>query len=487
MAAAALSLAACSELPDAINPVSWYESLADLIEDDEVIFAEGESVLGAEEAAIVGASEDFPTLAEVPDAPREVTSPDEFDDLAAGLIADRDQARYTDETLRSQYETSTESELEVVPFQPEDTGQAPPAVEIEPLRKIRDEPDHAAAAPEAMLDSAGQLAERRRVDGEAVALAPQSDLTAAERLAEERRIQSIAPASEAVLAAREIPQAERQGFTTAATLSDNRRIKAETQTRLDLLEAEQSISAADRAGPADMRVNADEAVPVPITTETKRLEPVRAVTVSAAPLGATDFKSAFNAQFEASGRPAVAEVMARQRADRQRSAVAVSNADMPSTSALLEPALGTTQGTTLPVTTDRIMLAEISPNQVPVQSQISFLAGTISFPAGSAELSKEGRTHLKRIVQLHGKYGGQIRVVGHASRRTRDMDLGRHQLVNFRLSVDRANAVAVALARLGVAYEALQIVAASDTMPLAYEYMPAGEAENRRAEIFIEY
>jgi len=67
------------------------------------------------------------------------------------------------------------------------------------------------------------------------------------------------------------------------------------------------------------------------------------------------------------------------------------------------------------------------------------------------------------------------------------MNHDRHQLINFKLSVDRAQAVAVELQRLGVASSALIISAAGDNQPIAHEYMPDGEAANRRAEIFIQY
>ena len=77
--------------------------------------------------------------------------------------------------------------------------------------------------------------------------------------------------------------------------------------------------------------------------------------------------------------------------------------------------------------------------------------------------------------------------MGHASQRTPDMHIESHKWTNFLLSVDRANAVALELAQLGVPADVLQVEARSDNEPLSYEYMPAGEAENRRAEIFIEY
>ena len=80
-----------------------------------------------------------------------------------------------------------------------------------------------------------------------------------------------------------------------------------------------------------------------------------------------------------------------------------------------------------------------------------------------------------------------MRVIGHASRRTRDMDLNSHSWVNFQISLDRATAVSMELTRLGVPALAVLVDARSDNEPVSYEYMPAGEAENRRADVFIEF
>ena len=83
--------------------------------------------------------------------------------------------------------------------------------------------------------------------------------------------------------------------------------------------------------------------------------------------------------------------------------------------------------------------------------------------------------------------GGILRVVGHASSRTRDVDPLHHRLVNFRLSLARAQAVANALTRMGVPARDIVVEARADNEPLYYEFMPSGEAGNRRAEIYLDY
>jgi outer membrane protein OmpA-like peptidoglycan-associated protein len=58
-------------------------------------------------------------------------------------------------------------------------------------------------------------------------------------------------------------------------------------------------------------------------------------------------------------------------------------------------------------------------------------------------------------------------------------------MANFKISVDRANAVAEELVRLGVMRENILIAAVSDAEPMYYEIMPSGEAGNRRTEIYL--
>lgn len=111
---------------------------------------------------------------------------------------------------------------------------------------------------------------------------------------------------------------------------------------------------------------------------------------------------------------------------------------------------------------------------------------TILFGNGSSGLNAHDRRILKEVVKLHQRQGGKVTVVGHASSRTRDMDSVRHKMVNYRLSVNRAERIAAQLRRYGMNPDALVVDARSDTMPLYYETMPSGEAGNRRAEIYFQ-
>ncbi len=111
---------------------------------------------------------------------------------------------------------------------------------------------------------------------------------------------------------------------------------------------------------------------------------------------------------------------------------------------------------------------------------------TIQFADGSARLDEEARRVIGQVAKLQAEKGGKLRVVGHASMRTKPMDPDRHAKVNEGISIARANAVAGQLARLGVKRDAIVVDARGDAAPAYYEIMETGEAGNRRAEIYLE-
>ena len=111
---------------------------------------------------------------------------------------------------------------------------------------------------------------------------------------------------------------------------------------------------------------------------------------------------------------------------------------------------------------------------------------TILFPKGSADLDARDRRILNDVFRLHRQRGGKMRVIGHASLRTRNLDAAAHKMVNYRISMARADSVARELIRRGVRADEISVDARADSEPIYYEFMPSGEAGNRRAEIYFE-
>ena len=120
----------------------------------------------------------------------------------------------------------------------------------------------------------------------------------------------------------------------------------------------------------------------------------------------------------------------------------------------------------------------------------SFVAGlkpdaVIYFETGSARVGGGDMRKIAEIAAKQRQTGATVRVVGHASSRTRQLPLDRHKMVNLRMSQERSSAVVKALISRGVNTQNISVEAVSDSKPLTRESMPSEEAKNRRTEIFL--
>lgn len=125
--------------------------------------------------------------------------------------------------------------------------------------------------------------------------------------------------------------------------------------------------------------------------------------------------------------------------------------------------------------------------RVPIRAAGGPVGGpvVVKFEHGSAQIGETVRARLKAMADEQKARGGTIVVVGHASSRTRNLPVDKHKLANFGISLDRAQTVARELMRMGVAPQAIAVEARGDSDPIYHESMPAGEAENRRVEVFL--
>ena len=129
----------------------------------------------------------------------------------------------------------------------------------------------------------------------------------------------------------------------------------------------------------------------------------------------------------------------------------------------------------------KIIEKKIEEREVPV--------ARVTFNHGSSQLSDEDLLKIKKVANLfYENQGKKIVIVGHASSRTNyDMDLTKHALVNFNISLERARKVMSEFSTIGLNSQKIELLAMSDAKPLYAEIMPSLEAANRRAEIFIQY
>lgn len=130
----------------------------------------------------------------------------------------------------------------------------------------------------------------------------------------------------------------------------------------------------------------------------------------------------------------------------------------------------------------------LAPRQAPAaaSSESGLLVGLIYFGHGSAGLDNGDRQVLRDIASIQRRHNRALRVVGHSSSRTGFVDPDKHENSNQGMSLERARSVAAALVRFGVEQGRVNVVGLSDSAPVFHEFMPTGEAGNRRVEIFLE-
>ena len=123
-----------------------------------------------------------------------------------------------------------------------------------------------------------------------------------------------------------------------------------------------------------------------------------------------------------------------------------------------------------------------------INDKIQFRVATINFYSGSSQVDGSGLSKIKKVAKIAREREAKIKIVGHASKRTRDMPLVKHKLVNFNISDKRAQSVAdIFIKKYKFPSNNILTEAVSDTKPLFKENMPAGTKANQRTEIFLIY
>lgn len=124
----ASSLAACSSVPDAVNPIEWYKGTRDWVTGSDEEKAK-DAPAGAKTQARTEEAGDFPSLSTVPERP--AVTPENQRALAAkGLAADAQRSKYSDEEIRrdtgvgAARPAGVSSQVTSVPAQPS-VAQAP--------------------------------------------------------------------------------------------------------------------------------------------------------------------------------------------------------------------------------------------------------------------------------------------------------------------------------------------------------------------------
>ena len=122
-----------------------------------------------------------------------------------------------------------------------------------------------------------------------------------------------------------------------------------------------------------------------------------------------------------------------------------------------------------------------------LENKVQFKIATINFKSGSSFISSKDIKKIRKVIKIAADKNAQVRIVGHASTRTKDMSQLEHKLANFDISDKRSQAVAKVFVENKFPPSKLLTEAVSDSKPLFHESMPAGTFGNQRTEIFIIY
>ncbi len=135
----------------------------------------------------------------------------------------------------------------------------------------------------------------------------------------------------------------------------------------------------------------------------------------------------------------------------------------------------------------------IRPVQVASNGQVTLTRPSVTWtrPVATLYFRDDGTTLgaaenkvLEQVADWYRGQGGGLKVIGHSSSRTKDMDPEKQKLQNYRTSLDRAEKVASQLRKLGIPDQKLLVNARGDTDKAYAETMPNGDAWNRRVEIY---
>lgn len=459
-------LAACSTAPEWARPGLIY----------------GDDAEAA--AADPNVEKDFPELADVPGQVPARSSAAEVQDAVDGLAADRERARYSDEILRGGTGTPAPAPRSAAPTT--SPAPLPTAGLTAPAPAAAAASSNLGVIPEPARGGRSSLASAERAADQVVETATQAAATAPVAV---EPVPAPAPAPAPQVAA---PTAAPEPVAAAAQVAPAQAQSAQTARRpaVPAVPDRARVSATSQAtAPSTATPNYRERPPTPVQTSEPAAQAAVAPTPRPTPaLTATTSIPRSNSAFEASSAPALTQEALEAAGPIVSSRYG--SAGAPTGSADPED----------PVEVNLDALRGLGPGASLAPSQAA-PGGTayanqggpgnippyvVSFAHGSTGLNADDRQKIAAAAASAAAYNGIVRVVGHASSRTGDLGVGDHLLANFNVSMKRANAVANELIRAGVEPSRVVVEAKGDAVPVYYESMPAGEAGNRRAEIFIE-
>ncbi len=456
--------------------------------DDGYSFDWYSSVIGGEPVpdtgAVPGEDDDYPVLGAIPEEPVNVSSPEEIDRATESLVADLANAQYSSGVIRSDDETTpSEIQMSAVEVIEEDEVTAITAGQeieiaaatVEPMpepAEIESETSVALVAPpmEAEIALAEVINETPRLaelSGETLVVVPAPAPEAAAITVSEVSASAADDRNTSLVALSERDDGDMVGSvtrlveTTMVVKSPEAEVVAVSDETIEVATIEpepaaERVSVIDETfagaavGSESVAVVVPEPQPVAVTVPTVMTAPAEpVVTANQVPVISSQGVT-FHELFSASSPNAV---------------VGVKNiAAVGSPTAMINDATFTAAGMT---------------------NTAQALAAIIRFGNGSSSLGSDERAIVAQLAAIHAQTGGLIRLVGHASKSGGNLQSADSALVNFKISLDRATAVANELIRNGVPRGDISIEAAAATDSMAADAGIQNEAVDRRVEVFF--
>ena len=492
-----LVLAGCSQLPDVpewVNPTSWNPTgWVDGMFGNDVDTLPPAPKSASKTSPAPGADKPFPKLGALPPAPKTTSSAETREKLANSLVADRDNARYTKENLRA-----GDTRMAAAPPPPRSAPRPkakPPAPSVDQQPRNQ----QLAAIPAAKGTAARPISPSLPAPPKPIARSAvnSSDLTRVPSIVQRRGAPPPPPTPVAEVSRRPIPQVIQK---SAASVG---RRQSAGLAALPTPPTAMTPAAPVAATPGVASSAPSPAMPVVAPLVAPKLAAPRllpsspgAATQIAAlqspsvqvnlPLGQDQsiLAQTFASSLAAQGSPVV-----RQPGNifNAPNAAPIQGQWPTNVPGIVQQAFnaslsGTDQGMHMGAGAGPMASPQMS-NQA--MRRLPGAPVLIRFRHGSTQLSGAEKRRLGQLASQARQQGKTIYVVGHASQRTGDMNYAKHKLVNFNVSLDRANRVAGELRRQGVASQQIVVQAKGDAEPLYFEFMPDGEAKNRRVEVFV--
>jgi len=473
-------LGSCSSTPEWAQPTEWWDAVAGDDEDEKVKEARAQD------------EQPYPSLSGTPARPQPGTTSAERAEIKQELAADREAARYTDQTLRASGARSADAATAPAPAPAPASSGAATATTTAAAKPPAPEPASSSAlASGSSASSSASTAAAAGTTSQGI----DTTMKASTSATDPGRPMSVP----SIVQRRpdEVPQSSRIEELTRPPGSS-----ASTSTTT-------SSSYASTTASAPSPAPAPVAAPAPATTTAMATTAAAATTATngaAKSVAQPGHVAAATAPAPPPVTPATMQVAAKLPVGQDQSTlaqvfaanvVAQSSRSFPDAKGTVfqapsAPPISQWGAAIPPIVRDtyNAALNESAPATAAGAPLPQFAPGApatvVHFGHGSASVDAKGRRLLRQFAAEAKQSGGFVRVVGHASQRTGDMPYSRHKATNFNLSVDRANAVAKELRKQGVPSQRILVEARGDQDPLYFEFMPNGEAQNRRVEVFLQ-